>query len=678
MIVRFAGTCLSIATLAATEALAQATPKAPIRPVTDGYFGSTVVGTYRYLEKSFSAPPIVRPNANTERAGVLQDGVLTVTLEAKKSTWRLDGPDHPPMTIEAFAEPGKAPLMPGPLVRAPAGTEIRLSIRNSLAVPVTFLLPAAIRGGPDRFSAVDSVVVAAGAVGTLTTKASVPGNYIYRAITPSGTSKAWKLAGLLGGAVVIDSAGTAPPRDRVLVIMQAMDSAFTAFADSSNGDIRHAPAGIARILYTINGRSWPNTERIAATVGDSLHWRVINATFDLHPMHLHGFYYRVDAFSGAFAPPPGAMVVTQLMTPFSTMSMSWSPDRPGNWLFHCHFALHLLPDSLSAAADDPHHRDMVGLVLGVNVAQRPGMHATRQPTAVRHLRLIAVTDSLHSSERRSRAGATSSTPLHQFAADSVPSMHFVLEEHGHAVNGARDFSPEIDLTKGVPVSIMIVNHLAEPTSVHWHGIEVEDSYVDGAAGFSGAGHHLAPAIAPGDSFEVRFTPPRAGTFMYHAHMDEAREELGGLEGALIVRDSGVAPPVDDHVFFLKGLLNDAAHPREINGETNPDTVVLHVGRAARLRLINLSTADPVPSFVLTSRADSILVGAPDTMLVNWQPRAKDGFDVPSAMQAPRPARQIISMGETYDFEYTPQRTGTLRLEVRTSQLLVRVPIRVDR
>jgi FtsP/CotA-like multicopper oxidase with cupredoxin domain len=394
-------------------------------------------------------------------------------------------------------------------------------------------------------------------------------------------------------------------------------------------------------------------------------------------MHLHGFYYRVDAFAGALAPAPGAMVVTQLMTPFSAMSMSWSPDRPGNWLFHCHFALHLRPDSLSAAADDPHLRDMVGLVLGVIVADRSVTRATHQATAASRLRLIAVVDSIHTRDRRFREGTRSSTPLHQFPADSVPSMHFVLEENSHRVEGAHDFSPEIDLTKGVPVSIMIVNHLDEPTSVHWHGIEVGDSYMDGAPGFSGAGRRLAPAIAPGDSFEARFTPPRSGTFMYHAHLDEAREELGGLEGALIVRDPGAAPLVDDHVFFLKGLLNDAAHPREINGETNPDTVVLHVGRPARFRLINLSTADPVPSFSLTARRDSVLIGGKDTMVVNWRPIAKDGFDLRGAMQTPRLARQIISMGETYDFEYTPAQKGTLRLEVRTTQLLVRVPMRVE-
>jgi Na+/H+-dicarboxylate symporter len=36
---------------------------------------------------------------------------LTVALEAKESAWHLDGPDRPPMTIEAFSEPGQPPLM---------------------------------------------------------------------------------------------------------------------------------------------------------------------------------------------------------------------------------------------------------------------------------------------------------------------------------------------------------------------------------------------------------------------------------------------------------------------------------------------------------------------------------------------------------------------------------------
>ena len=63
--------------------------------------------------------PVVRPNDNTEGAGALRDGVLTVALEAKESAWHVNGPDRSPITIEAFSEPDKQPLMPGPLVRAP-------------------------------------------------------------------------------------------------------------------------------------------------------------------------------------------------------------------------------------------------------------------------------------------------------------------------------------------------------------------------------------------------------------------------------------------------------------------------------------------------------------------------------------------------------------------------------
>lgn len=611
--------------------------------------------------------PVVQPNANVDRAGVLHDGVLSVALEAKESQWRIDGPGRAPMTLEAFAEPGKQPLMPGPLVRVPQSTEIRFTVRNALSKPLTFLIPGAIHGAPDRLTAMDSVVIAPGAVGELTTRATVPGNYVYRAAMPGRVSTVLHLSGLLTGALVVDTAG-APARadDRLLVIMANPDSAGMAHLDTSkvfNLDNVHT-------VYTINGRSWPNTEGLVATVGDSIHWRVINGSVVAHPMHMHGFYYRVDSYSGPLSdtygrPLPRQMVVTQLMSGFAGMSMTWSPDRPGTWLFHCHVALHNMPDSISAAPDDPEGRDMIGLVVGVKVAERAGSRVAPQPTPARHLRLIAV--------------AGFAPPGR--GTDGVPSMHFVLEELGRQIETGSDVSPELDLTRGEPVSITIVNHLREPTSVHWHGIEVQESYMDGVPGVSGYGNRLTPAIAPGDSFEARFTPPRSGTFMYHAHMDELRQEVAGLEGALIVREPGAAPATDDHVFLLKGDEPARTHPVELNGQVNPDTVVLHVGRPARLRFGNLVKAEIVPIFTLTARPDSALTIERDSMIVRWRALAKDGFDLPSAAQDLRPARQTVSMGETYDFELTPREKGELRLEVRRrgerGKLLVRAPIRVE-
>lgn len=622
----------------------------------------------------YGGPPQVQPNSNTVRAGTLRNSTLSVALEASENPWHANGAARPPMTIAAFHEPGKPPLMPGPLVRATAGTTIRFWIRNSLGRPLTFMLPSALRGASAQAPEVDSLVIAPGAVGTITSRATAPGNFIYRASAAGRAGAFFGVTGLLTGAIIIDSPAQ-PARDRVFVLMETADSAFEACADTAKGD-PPAVCSESRLIYTINGRSWPNTERQHATVGDSLHWRVINASYDTHPMHLHGFYYRVDDFHARPGAPeqppaPGQMVVTQPMSPYSTMSMTWSPTRAGNWLFHCHFAVHLQPDSLSAVAGDPYLRDMSGLVIGTLVSGRPEIAATGNRLPVRHLRLVASSDGSAFDER----------PYVLGPPKSVPSMFFVLEEDGQRIETGSDFSPEFDLVRGEPVAITIVNHLPLPTSVHWHGIEIQDSYMDGVPGFSGSGHHLSPMIAQGDSFVARFTPPRAGTFMYHAHMDEMREDLAGLEGALIVRERGVVRSPDDHIIFLKGAAGDARHPVEINGQADPDTIVLHPGRTARFRIMNLLTFNPAAQFWLTARPDSAARLRTDSMLVQWRVVAKDGFDSPPAQRALQPARRVVSIGETYDFEYTPERPGALRLEVRGSgaahPLLIRLPIRVE-
>jgi FtsP/CotA-like multicopper oxidase with cupredoxin domain len=631
-----------------------------------------------------AAPAVVSPNPNTAHAGVLRGATLTLTLEAKPSLWYLDGPNHPAMTIEAFSEPGKPPLMPGPLVRVPAGTELRLTIRNSLARPLTFFLPHELRGARNDGDLVDSLVIVPGSVGTLTTRANVAGSYVYRGKTPLKSGKSQRdPTGLLSGVIVVDTARTAgPPRDRIFVLMATWDSAEATCVDTvsgSNGVQNAIACGGERRHYTINGMSWPHTERLQATVGDSLHWRVINAAGGLpHPMHLHGFYYRVDSYAaapagpqgGASSPPivRGQMVVTQILPPFSAMSITWSPDRPGNWLFHCHTAMHTTPPDTLADAD---MHGMDGLVLGTIVTPRAGIVATGNAAAsIRRLRLVA----------EQGPGPEGHGVWGLPVRDSVPLMHFVLEEQGRVTDTHTDLSPELDLVRGEPVAITIVNHLDEPTSIHWHGIELEDSYMDGAPGFSGTGTHLTPAIAPRDSFVARFTPPRAGTFMYHAHVDDVREQLAGLEGALIVRDRG-ASSADDYAFFLKGFPASKGHPLAINGQSNPDTVVVHAGRAARLRFMNLTLNVPLPSFFLTARPDSATEIARDTMLVRWRIVAKDGFDLPPSAQGPRLAQQIVGMGETWDMEFIPERRGALNLEIRESgarhALRARVPIRVE-
>jgi FtsP/CotA-like multicopper oxidase with cupredoxin domain len=549
-------------------------------------------------------------------------------------------------------------------VRVRAGTEIHVSVRNALERDtLTFYVPARITDAA-KGGALDSIVLVPGDTRELRVRAERPGNYLYHANARTALDRTLRMRGFLAGAIIVDSAGSAvQPKDRIFVLLDTVDSLTSAGVPDTR-----------REIVAINGRSWPHTERLDATVGDTLVWRVLNGSPGVHPMHLHGFYFRVDAFDGPQALPPsktsgGRMAVTEHMTPFTTMSITWVPERAGNWLFHCHYQPHASPhrplgptqrrDERSGHQNHALH-EMGGLVMGVHVKPRASETAARPADARRRLRLVAVRDSGF--------------------PDSLPSMRFVLEERGRRVAARSGFSPTINLSRDEPVAITVVNHLAEPLSVHWHGIELE-SYFDGVAGFAGSGRRLAPIIAPSDSFEARMTPPRSGTFIYHSHVDEQRHHRAGLGGALIVRDTPRADSTSEHLFFIKSARGSSeSFPMEINGAVNPDTIVLRVGRSYRFRFIGLSVTSPNATVYLTARPDSSLQNLRDTMLVRWRPLAKDGADLPERDRTLRPAQQIVTIGETHDFEFQPVARGQLRIEVRppsAGRLFVRVPVRVE-
>ena len=615
------------------------------------------------------ALPVAAANPNTAPAGRLRGGVLEIELVAALAMWHPDGDSRPGISVEAFAEPGRPPQVPAPLIRVAQGTEIRVSVRNALAIDT---LTYSIDIGDTR----DSVVIPPGSAGTLRVRPTRAGNFFYRATTSTTLGRALRVGGMLAGALVVDSASsTRRPRDRIFVIQVA--------ADGQIGRI-----GIPlyeRSVWAINGRSWPSTERLAASVGDSVRWRVINLTTDGHPMHLHGFYYSVDAVDGPSASlaamePPSSRVVTARLAAFAGMSMTWVPERAGNWLFHCHFADHVVPHGpLGGEAPSPgvdrigmwptraNHAEstdhaataMAGLITGIVVRDGRGTRATVTPAARRTLRLVAIQDP-------------------EFP-DSQPSLRYVLDDP-RSPNGRAEAWPglsvPIRLTRDEPVAITIVNQMHEPTSVHWHGIEL-DSYADGVPGFSGAGTRLSPLIAPGDSFVARFTPPRSGTFMYHSHVDEPRQQRAGLVGPLIVRDAANADTTLDITFLFKLARHRDNGPFEINGRLDPDTLRLRAGQKYRVRLIALQNEFPYINVTLTARADSAFAGGPDEQVVQWTPVAKDGAELAAEYRVPRPAIQRMSMGETYDFEFVPGRADNLRLELRLfGRLARRTPILV--
>jgi len=87
--------------------------------------------------------------------------------------------------------------------------------------------------------------------------------------------------------------------------------------------------------------------------------------------------------------------------------------------------------------------------------------------------------------------------------------------------------PELRVTEGDTVRVTVRNELQEPTTVHWHGVEVPVG-MDGVLGLSQA------PIQPGATFTYEFVATPAGTRWYHAHANELAQQGGGLVGALII------------------------------------------------------------------------------------------------------------------------------------------------
>jgi len=162
---------------------------------------------------------------------------------------------------------------------------------------------------------------------------------------------------------------------------------------------------------------------------------------------------------------------------------------------------------------------MSGLVLGIYV--EPGAARARSAAAKRPPRDIRL--------------LVQSSP-HRYGP--LAGFGYVVQRGGvaPALDSIEVPGPVLVLRRGEPVRITVVNHLAEATAVHWHGIELE-SFPDGVPGWSGTPGRIMPPIQPGASFAAEFVPPRAGTYIYHTHANEQLQLGSGLYGPLLVVDS---------------------------------------------------------------------------------------------------------------------------------------------
>ena len=622
---------------------------------------AALVATQAPLVAPLPRLPLPRPSANAVRAtvhsnhvaaGARSGNVLTIALDVVESAWKPEGDNDPEVPILAFAEAGKGPVVPGPMIRVPQGTEVRLTLRNRVDTSVTI-------GGlrPGVSPATDTLTIAAGQSRELRYRLETPGSYFYWGAFGGTTltDRLWKDS-QLNGAIIVDPPGGSPP-DHVFLISEW----FHPYDDRP-----------FEVVSVINGKAFPYTERLTLHQGDSTRFRVLNTLTLFHPMHLHGFYYRVLA-RGSWSkdgPLPLAkqpLLNTDLLPPGGTLTLAFVPTTPGNWLFHCHFSFHMDDDvslvgaptdsassgsraPMDHAAGAAGHR-MHGLVIALSVTPSPGYVAYDEPNA-RDIRLLI---------QRKPNG---------LLGGLATAYGFVIQkgESAPPPDSVDLPAPVLQLERGKPVRITVVNNLPEPTGVHWHGLEIP-SFPDGVPNWSGMGDRVFQPIGPGATFVAAFTPPRSGTFPYHSHLNERHQIESGMYGAIIVTDKP-RDLVHDHLVLVGGggpvVYNKIESPYAlVNGRVSPEPLRLTAGEVHRLRIV---TIHPDWRIAVTLRNDSTIA--------RWRAVAKDGYEMPAAQATERLANVQMGPGETADFEFRPAKPGEWRLEIKTAEPGWYIPLEI--
>jgi FtsP/CotA-like multicopper oxidase with cupredoxin domain len=158
---------------------------------------------------------------------------------------------------------------------------------------------------------------------------------------------------------------------------------------------------------------------------------------------------------------------------------------------------------------------------------------------------------------------------------------------------------------GEEVKIRLVNKLDQPTSIHWHGVRSPNA-MDGVAKLT------QEPIAPGASFDYRFTPPDSGFYWYHPdiHPFTGEQQDRGLYGVMIV-DEAEPPKVDQDLLVViddwklddkAAIASDFQNPTEaagagrigslvtLNSKPVPVEATMQPGTRLRLRILSAVSA----------------------------------------------------------------------------------------
>ena len=211
--------------------------------------------------------------------------------------------------------------------------------------------------------------------------------------------------------------------------------------------------------------------------------------------------------------------------------------------------------------------------------------------------------------------------------------------------------PTLEATVGERIRIVLKNELPEPTSIHWHGLEVPNE-MDGAGGVT------QQPVQPGGTFVYEFTLHQVGTYMYHTGFNMMKQDGMGLGGFFVIHPKGYTRKIQmDVAIMLQAFALEPGNDRPnlvtmdfnwftFNAKVAPDIEVITVkeGDRVRLRFGNLTmSSHPIHVHGHT-----------------WKVVGTEGGPIPESAQWPGNTINVPP-GTTRDVEFIANNPGVWRM-----------------
>jgi FtsP/CotA-like multicopper oxidase with cupredoxin domain len=224
---------------------------------------------------------------------------------------------------------------PGPTIEAVEGDKVRIFVTNRLPEHTTvhwhgMLLP----NGMDGVGGVTQPHIKPGKTFVYEFQLKKSGTFMYH---PHADEMVQMAMGMMGMFVV-------HPRDPRF---RRVDRDFVFLLSSYLIDPGTYLPKVTEMtdfnLWTFNTRVFPGIDHLAVRQGDRVRVRIGNLTMTNHPIHMHGYDFKVTCTDGGWVPESARWPETTIDVPVGSIrAYEFDAIYEGDWALHCHKSHHTM------------------------------------------------------------------------------------------------------------------------------------------------------------------------------------------------------------------------------------------------------------------------------------------------------------------------------------------------